>query len=233
MTIREIDSPEIVSQRLKKALVERNMSQTELAEKTGYTRVYINQIVQGARAIYKKDGALKRLALALEINPQWLMFGDGDMLTESLGYTKGQVFDLDDTFPVVIYNPSSIHYRDDGSLTWGRPLSTIFIPKYVIQDRNVPDLRGLQVTNTNLKPALNKNDLAIIDVSQRTIYEGRTYALMFQEMICFRSVTSNIDGSINLIYSHPFPSQINIPKDQLDTIQVLGEIVGKIGPIEI
>lgn len=226
-----IDPPEVISLRLKKALLERQMSQTELAEKTGYTRVYINQLVQAARGEFKKDSALKRIALALDINPQWLIYGEGDMLTESLGYAKGQVFDLDNAHPVVIYNPDYLRFRDDGTFTWGRPLNTIFIPKYVIKQEATPDLRGLKVTNANMRPELKIDDLAIIDISQRTIFEGRIYAFMFKDTLCFRGVTLSIDGSYNLVQSYPVPGQINITPEQLKELYVLGEVVARIGKI--
>lgn len=68
------------SDRLNKAMIEKNIKQSELAEKTGITKGAISQYLKG-EYIPKQVNTYK-IAKALGINPAWLM---GKNVTMELG----------------------------------------------------------------------------------------------------------------------------------------------------
>ena len=77
--IRQIDPPSVISERLKIAIASKNVKQKDLAEATGFSRVYINSIVQGRKPSYSSDNHLRKIADALKINADWLIYGTGTM----------------------------------------------------------------------------------------------------------------------------------------------------------
>lgn len=58
MQVKEIDGSQVIAQRLQEAIEKVGMSQTQIAKATGYTRVYINQMVHGSRGEYTHDKEL-------------------------------------------------------------------------------------------------------------------------------------------------------------------------------
>lgn len=66
-----------VSERLKYALLVRDISQAELARKIGVTRGAISNLINKVSQGLSAENALK-IAEALEVDPYWLVFGRGD-----------------------------------------------------------------------------------------------------------------------------------------------------------
>ena len=66
-----------VSERLKYALIVRDVSQSELARRIGVTRGAISNLLNNVSQGLSAENALK-IAEALELDPYWLIFGRGD-----------------------------------------------------------------------------------------------------------------------------------------------------------
>lgn len=66
-----------VSERLKYALLVRDISQAELARKVGVTRGAISNLINKVSQGLSAENALK-IAEALEVDPYWLVFGRGE-----------------------------------------------------------------------------------------------------------------------------------------------------------
>ncbi|WP_419019458.1 helix-turn-helix domain-containing protein [Parasutterella excrementihominis] len=66
-----------VSERLKYALLVRDISQAELARKIGVTRGAISNLINKVSQGLSAENALK-IAEALEVDPYWLVFGRGE-----------------------------------------------------------------------------------------------------------------------------------------------------------
>lgn len=66
-----------VSERLKYALLVRDISQAELARKIGVTRGAISNLINKVSQGLSAENALK-IAEVLEVDPYWLVFGRGE-----------------------------------------------------------------------------------------------------------------------------------------------------------
>lgn len=65
-----------IQERLQYALELREMSQAELARKSGVTRAAISNVVNGISKNFSADVALK-VARVLQVDPYWLILGEG------------------------------------------------------------------------------------------------------------------------------------------------------------
>lgn len=70
-------------ERLKYALILREMSQAELARKAGVTRAAISNVANGISKNFSADVALK-VARALSVDPYWLILGEGKAIKETI-----------------------------------------------------------------------------------------------------------------------------------------------------
>lgn len=222
-----IDTPAHISERLNHAIKVTKISQSEIARKCGYTRVYINQLVRGKRAEYTKPTALQKIANVLGVNPIWLLYGEGDMFSSVLGYAKGICFDLDENFPVRIYQTDAIQFTEDNEVIWGRSENTAFVPSQLINNKE-GILNGVVVASQTMSPSLCDGDLAIIDITQRNIVDGYLYAFIYEGNLNFRRIIVNIDGSFTFINEYPVKSTMTISANELSKYCILGRVVCKI-----
>ena len=71
---------ETIQERLAYIMQEKKLSQTKLAEKAGVSQVAMSNVMTGRNGISKKTA--DTLSLALGINVQWLMTGEGEIWVE-------------------------------------------------------------------------------------------------------------------------------------------------------
>lgn len=228
MQVKEIDGSQVIAQRLQEAIEKVGMSQTQIAKATGYTRVYINQMVHGSRGEYTHDKALYKVATALGISPQWLIYGEGEMFTVAIGYNKGQCFDLDKNIAVGVFKSEDITFDEtSGQANWGRPVNTAFIPNQLMLDQTT-ELKAIIVEEQNMQPCLCKDDMAVIDPNHTKIIDGRVFAFIYEGKISFRRVIVNLDGSYSFVAEFPMKSALNVSAEQFKKFCILGVVLCKI-----
>lgn len=231
-TAMRIDTPQIVGKRLRDALAVRQMTQGELANQIGFSRVYINKLVNGALPEFKSDSNLISIANALGISPEWLIRGSGQMMTERLAYdTKGEVFELNSSIPVNVFEATAA--QDPMS----QPVLTktdevVFLPQSIIKagvESN--ELKAFAVIGSNMAPTLLEGDLAIVDCAQRSYIDGRIYAFFFGDHVRLRRVRIDADECLTLISDRDPPSMIpeRLSSDRQAKLHVIGEVIARMG----
>jgi len=74
MTLKELNQAEVkIGQRLRQTRLERSLTQEELAALAGTNQAVIQKIENGHS---KRPRVLADLAVALEVNPAWLQWGE-------------------------------------------------------------------------------------------------------------------------------------------------------------
>lgn len=227
-----IGTPKEVGERLRDAIAIRQITQEQLGKLTGFSRVYINKIVNGNRTPFKSEGGLTVIANALNISPEWLIRGAGQMFTDRLAYDgKGEVFILNTSVPVHIFEASQSQ-DPNGAPILTRTDDVIFIPQNKIKYKaKSASLKAFTVVGSNMAPTLLDGDLAVVDCSRRNYIEGRIYAFFFVDHVRFRRV--RIDPSERLtLLSDSDPA--SIPPERLsrtvqESLHVIGEVIARLG----
>ena len=227
-----IGTPKEVGARLRDAIAIRQVTQAQLGKLTGFSRVYINKIVNGNRAPFKSEGGLTVIANALNISPEWLIRGAGQMFTDRLAYdNKGEVFILNTSVPVHIFEASASK-DPDGAPVLTKTDDVIFIPQSKIKYKAMSSsLKAFNVVGSNMSPTLLDGDLAVVDCSRREYIAGRIYAFFFVGLVRFRRV--NIDASERLtLLSDATPSSMppeRLSRNVQDKLHVIGEVIARTG----
>lgn len=223
--IRQIDPPSVISERLKIAIASKNVKQKDLAEATGFSRVYINSIVQGRKPSYSSDNHLRKIADALKINADWLIYGTGTM-THAL-HNGGVAFRQVNYDDMVILdvckaskaeNPLGYELLKEGT--------SLVLPKVLLGSGSDPFI--LQADSDLLSPTISKGDYIIIQGKQSTPRDGHIYALWYANSIQLRYITLNLNGSYTLSTSPDGSRADNISMSEASSLVIIGEIIGKI-----
>lgn len=228
----KIGSPKEVGARLRDAIAIRQITQEQLGKLTGFSRVYINKIVNGNRPPYKSEGSLAVLANALSISPEWLIRGTGQMFTDRLAYdNKGEVFMLNTSIPVHVFEATPSK-ETDGAPILIKTDEVIFIPQSKIKNKAMSsNLKAFNVIGSDMSPTLLDGDFAVVDCSRREYIAGRIYAFFFVGLVRFRRI--NIDASERLtLLTDASPSSMTperLSRNVQDKLHVIGEVIARTG----
>lgn len=85
---------ELIKDRLQKALIERNMSASELAKASGIDKGAISRYLQGK--VIPKQSKIEALSKALKVAPAWLMGFDPEDLPASVPEPVLNIEDLNE-----------------------------------------------------------------------------------------------------------------------------------------
>ncbi len=225
-----IDSPAIIAERLRQALAATHMKQSELADSTGFSRVYVNQIVKGRKEFYNSDTHLRKIAIALKINPGWLIRGTGTMESAAYGEdTEPKQVNLDDMhiIPICRVLPAS----DDSGPEYIILESdeNIILPKSVCGEDIEPF--ALKVESDMLTPALKQDDFAIIKKEPTPSIDGVLYAIWFMNRVYFRFITISLNGCYTLSTSPTGVRAEPLDEEQSNSLITLGRVIARLGPV--
>ena len=70
--------PETLGIRLEMSRRQKVMTQAELAEASGVSLITINRLENDQGTANPRAGTIRKIAEALDIDPAWLLFGDGE-----------------------------------------------------------------------------------------------------------------------------------------------------------
>ena len=88
---------------------------------------------------------------------------------------------------------------------------------------------ALNVTGDSMEPTLINKEIILFDKDNSDISKGGIFILSTTVGLFVKRVSLKIDGSIELISDNKNYNSEIIQKSELDTIQILGKVVGKVG----
>jgi transcriptional regulator with XRE-family HTH domain len=134
-----------------------------------------------------KIPTILELAAALEVAPGYLM-----------GITNDYRTNLDSGYPCL--EGTSVINAEGAAVRIATDKNAAFSAFYFEQLGLTPERCILvKATDSSMSPTLSKNDLALIDHSNKTPRERDLYALLVDNRIWFRWLEPELDGSIKVI----------------------------------
>lgn len=224
-----IDSPAVIAERLRQALASKHMKQTELADATGFSRVYVNQLVKGRKDFYSSDTHLRKIALAMDINPGWLIRGTGtiDSAEYAVEGSASRQVNLDGMHIISVCRVAPQDAPDDVDYMILEGEESIALPKSVCGDGAAPF--ALKVDTDLLAPVITTNDYAILRKEAGPVVDGKLYAIWFMSRVHYRYITVNLNGNYTLSTSSSGSRADVLNEEQSRGLVVLGRVIARIG----
>jgi len=226
------DTMDTLAKRLRHARKARNLTQVELAEKSGVAQSDISKIERGETLSTTK---LVALSNALNVNPNWLDTGDGEMtpavrLLPGVSLRIGAInLDNNPDFPAirrVRFKLSAgasgfgVDYADED----GDPI--VFRKVWFEKNGYEPDrLFAVRVANGSMEPGLYDGDTVVVNTQSATPKDGTVFAVNYEgEMVIKRLIRDA--GQWWLASDNP--DQRRYPRKVCDENSIIiGEIVHK------
>jgi len=128
---------------------------------------------------------------------------------------------------------AEIPYAEGGQLPMGDEIQKIVLQIKRSWVRSVfgdiaKNLIAWQMNSDNMFPAINRNDLLLIDTRVSKINGSGVYALIQDEKIMIRRILERLDGQIEIINENPSYKDLNVAIKNLSVepgLKILGRVV--------
>lgn len=147
--------------RLIEAMRNEGVTVKELARLTGIGAATIYSYLTGRRRRPRDDAVFNRFATALNVNPQWLILGVGDMIAFPAEGEIAARMAAEDAGPdadLAIFGAAEGGIAGT-SVNFERPVGTCRRPPGVVGER---DAYALWVAGSSMSPALEHGDLVVV-----------------------------------------------------------------------
>jgi len=169
---------------------------------------------------------LDRLALissAAGVEPEWLAFGGRKSRAQE------EPEGMEDYAFVPLYDAQCS--AGDGS--WNensRVLTHLSFTRYSLRKQGLtPEhLSAIRVDGDSMEPVLNSGDTVLIDHTRTTIEGEGIYVLRLDGHLYAKRLQRNFDGVV-IISENKQYQPINVPRDRMDELQVIGRAVWSAG----
>ena len=211
--------------------IEGNGSQTATANLLSTT----SQVVKNLETRGVSKNGIIRASKILNISPEWLQEGVGEMQNTSIIPPAGLIAVLEDTDTSDTHREIKMYDVElsagTGNCTWivreDEPLvfrAAWFKARHLIEE----NLRGMYVKGNSMSPVLNNRDTVIIDISDVEIVDGEIYAVCYKEKLYIKQAKNTEDG-ICLLSFNPEYGPMNISGEDAQRFQCLGRMVWRGG----
>jgi len=176
---------ETLQDRLLKLLEDKRLSQDDLASMINASQAAISKIVLGET---KRSRLLPKIAEALEVTEQWLLFGDAGEPNAGTHKSEIHVWDEktlmpDDMVAVPFFNGMSLS-AGNGALNSDIPhsgASLWFAKSFIKRKGTLPEkVFCITVKGDSMEPRFDEGGVVMIDTMPQAIIDGKPYAITYQ-----------------------------------------------------
>lgn len=234
------ESLSTLSSRIRQRLSELEMSQADLARKTGMTPAAVNTWIKGGVSELKADSLLSA-AKALQVLPQWLARGVGPKTLKEEGTGKGvEVFDDEGAFDETDEYVSIPEYdeyevcmsagsgvRSDTEVPDSAPV--VYRLSWFRQMGVKPEnAKRFTVKGDSMEPTLCNGDKILVDVAQndpKKIRDGGVYAVRYGENLKVKRLRRRLNGLICLISDNPAYEPEEVKPEDSEDFAIIGKVI--------
>lgn len=228
--------------RLKAALERKNKTKTDLAKAIGRTPQAIGQVINGTtKALTAENNSLA--AIYLEVNPNWLATGEGEMLAASSSAPLGKpvrAHDDEEPLPDAYIQIPETEVR----FAAGNGRTALFdevlnsVPRTYRRDWftkegiNPAHAHCFKVHGESMEPFLYDGDSVLVNLGETQVLSGRVYALRYGDELRIKRVYRKLDGSLILHSDNPafVPRDEEVPAEAVEQhISIIGRVRDKSG----
>ena len=213
----------VVADRLRERLLEKRLTQSELARRVGTRQSTVHSLVNGQS---RSSSYLHKIAQELETTVDYLV-GETDNPDE--GYSPPGPDDRVIEVPMIdlAYGMGGTYLDDCAIEERTEPFPLSFIRRYT--PASADQIVFAEGAGDSMMPTIHPNDLLLIDLSQKRLnMNDRIWACSMGEVGMIKRLRARADESIALISDNP-----NVPDDHAvdGELHLIGRVVAKVSKL--
>ena len=227
----KIPAMKLLKDRIRLALQDAATDQSSLARQIGVSAVAVNNWCTGTVKSMRGE-TLMKVALALNVNPDWMASGSGAM--HSSAHTPADLFPRpaseDDYLLIPQYLPASSHHfaHHDEAIRGGLAFKRDWLIGKSLNEQNAC---VIYIRGNNMSPTANDGDALLLDQTKQVIRSGEVYAILMGDEIVIRRIAKEF-GVFMLRGDNPnkaaYPD-ISVPPEH--ELQIIGHVVWRGGSL--
>ena len=179
--------------------------------------------------------AMAGLCVPVGVSLDWLASGKGDMLPLSeQGLPSTEVAPAEGLENDYVYVPLYDAICSAGHGAWNEScavLTSLAFTRYSLTKKglHVKDLSAIRVAGDSMEPTLKDGDAVLIDHSHNRIGGEGIYVIWMDDHLYAKRLQKQYDGSLKIISENRTYSPMDVPKERVDEINVIGLVVWSCG----
>lgn len=214
-----------ISERIKTLILEQEINSKDLSIKSGVPQATISTLLNGKVKDIKAD-TLYKIATALDVGMHWLYTGKDE----------GKIYSDDEYISVDMYCVDEV--TDDGTVLYGKEYYSqpLLVPEVLFRRvrAKADDCKAFRVFGDSMSPALNSEDVIIVNCSQFTsIIDGKYYALVYmndhdRNNLQVKILRKRFDNSliIHSVNADKYPDE-EISPEQRSNVKIIGQVIAR------
>lgn len=212
-------------ERFNLALQKANFTGAQLAEKTNLSAGAISHWRTGRRDIQSYEAASK-VAEALNISTDWLMYGKGSPEEKFKAVTSN--------YTTIPYKRITFQCGEGYEPSFEDQLDETFIKlenKFFVDNQVSPNhCICVKAEGDSMEPLIYNGEYVVIDQNERTnIREGKVYAFGVQGKMRIKRLYPKIDGSLVIKSENKSFEDDHVPPELMDSVVIIGRVIARIG----
>lgn len=212
-------------ERFNLALQKANFTGAQLAEKTNLSAGAISHWRTGRRDIQSYEAASK-VAEALNISTDWLMYGKGSPEEKFKAVTSN--------YTTIPYKRITFQCGEGYEPSFEDQLDETFIKlenKFFVDNQVSPNhCICVKAEGDSMEPLIYNGEYVVIDQNERTnIREGKVYAFGVQGKMRIKRLYPKIDGSLVIKSENKSFEDDHVPPELIDSVVIIGRVIARIG----
>lgn len=197
--------------RIKERRLQLGLKQNQLAKKIGIAATNISMWESGATS--PKGENLIRLANALKVAPEWILYG-GEVEPGNRELAQAEYLMID--IPPLFDNTGPKYF-----------------PRAQLETQNL-DLESLYwmpAPDDSMSPSVREGDVLVVDMHDREVKDGKVYIVRYADALIIKRLFKRINGLLlRSDDTAAVPDETLSPNKQ-DAIEVVGRVVLRIGEL--
>lgn len=216
-----------LAKRIDEKLKELHKSQEELANEVGVSQAAISKIILGET---RNPKYLDKIAKALSVSEQWLLFGTAGasnaqiISTQAYGWDNGTPLP-DDMAKIPFFCDMSLS-AGHGSINDGLPYNgaVLWYSKAFLKRKNTTadKVFCIKVKGDSMEPVFDEGGIVMIDTLNTDIVDGKPYAITYDGDDYIKFIRRVPGVGYRIISANPSYEPFDAP---LDAIKIIGRVI--------
>jgi phage repressor protein C with HTH and peptisase S24 domain len=196
----------------------------ELARITGIPRRTLETYLAGKSEL--KASRLLEIADAVGVSLDWLVAGRGSPQGGVQGALPSPPTEDDQYVYIPLYDARC----SAGHGAWNeraQVLTRLAFTQYSLHKKGLKaeTLSAIRVAGDSNEPVLSDGDTLLIDHSQNALQAEGVYVILFDDHLYAKRLQRQFDGSVLIISENKAYPPMSLPRERLDSLQVIGRAV--------
>nr|DAY72106.1 MAG TPA: Repressor protein CI [Caudoviricetes sp.] len=203
--------------RLKIAMKKRGLIAADITRKVGLSGAAVKKWIDGVTLQPKYDDVI-RVAGYLQVRPEWLMQGQGEMELASSSCVELELLDMKASC-----GPGNLNFEDYPAIKKILVTSEWFRRNFAFY--NSKTIKMVMADGDSMSPEIEDGDVVFVDISDNINFRDGIYLLLVDGEVFIKRIQRMVGRKIALVSTNKAYRDIELSTDGQIEIKVLGRVV--------